>query len=77
MTNQASDGSAGQRKGSRTTVPKTIADLNASSDRRVLLSNACVISMDPKVGDFVTADVLIEGDTIAQVGPESGCRPGR
>ena len=60
MTNQAS---TGLRVSERVTdtVPRTIADLNASSDRRVFLSNACVISMDPKVGDFVTADVLIEG----------------
>ena len=54
---------------SPSSVPRAIVDLNGASDRRVLLSNACVISMDPKVGDFVMADVLIEGDTITQVGP--------
>ena len=54
---------------SPSSVPRPIVDLNGASDRRVLLSKACVISMDPKVGDFVTADVLIEGDTITQVGP--------
>ena len=65
MTNQASTGLRVSETVSEA-IPKVVADLNASSDRRVCLSNACVISMDPKVGDFVTADVLIEGDTIAR-----------
>jgi len=68
MTNQASTGLRVSGTSSAS-VPQAIADLNGSSDRRVLLSNACVISMDPNVGDFVIADVLIEGDTITHVGP--------
>src|SRR5688500_15876180 len=37
--------------------------------RRVLLRGGVVLSLDPKVGDFEQADVLIDGKTIAAVGP--------
>lgn len=46
-----------------------IRSLNQTADRRIVITNGCVISMDSKVGDFAKADVLIEGDTISQVGP--------
>ena len=36
---------------------------------RTLLKGGCVLSLDPKVGDFAAADVLIEGSRIAAVGP--------
>ena len=36
---------------------------------RTLLKGGCVLSLDPKVGDFDTADVLIEGAKIAAVQP--------
>ena len=36
---------------------------------RILLKGGCVLSLDPQVGDFDTADVLIEGSRIAAVGP--------
>lgn len=36
---------------------------------RTLIKNACVISVDPAVGDFAEADVLVDGDRIAAVGP--------
>ena len=36
---------------------------------RVLLKNGCVLSLDPKVGNFRQADVLIDGSKIAAVGP--------
>ncbi|MBL8288582.1 MAG: amidohydrolase family protein [Rubrivivax sp.] len=35
----------------------------------LLIKNAAVISVDPKIGDFADADVLVEGDKIAAVGP--------
>jgi cytosine/adenosine deaminase-related metal-dependent hydrolase len=41
----------------------------AAQGGRVLLKGGCVLSLDPKVGDFDTADVLIEGSRIAAVGP--------
>jgi cytosine/adenosine deaminase-related metal-dependent hydrolase len=38
--------------------------------RRVLLTGATVVSMDPELGVLPRGDVLIEGDTIAAVAPE-------
>lgn len=35
----------------------------------LLIKNATVISVDPKIGDFADADVLVQGDKIAAVGP--------
>ena len=37
--------------------------------RRYIIRGGSVMSMDPKVGDFPQADVLIEGKTILAVGP--------
>jgi 5-methylthioadenosine/S-adenosylhomocysteine deaminase len=37
--------------------------------RNILIKDGCVLSLDPKVGNFKQADVLIEGDRIAAVGP--------
>jgi 5-methylthioadenosine/S-adenosylhomocysteine deaminase len=37
--------------------------------RRILLRGGIVLSLDPKVGDFEKADVLIDGKTIAQIAP--------
>jgi len=37
---------------------------------RMLIRGGHVLSMDPAVGDLPTGDVLIDGDTIAQVGPQ-------
>src|SRR5258708_25057790 len=60
----------------RTTLPgKLLAQNDAvpagsgSSGRRIVLKGGIVLSMDSKVGDFEKADVLIEGNKIAAVGP--------
>src|SRR6266545_5513623 len=37
--------------------------------RRYVIRGGHVTSMDPKVGDFVQADVLVEGKKILKVGP--------
>jgi 5-methylthioadenosine/S-adenosylhomocysteine deaminase len=37
---------------------------------RILIRNACVLSMDPGVGDFDRADILIDGNRIAEVRPD-------
>jgi len=37
--------------------------------RRYLIRGGAVLSMDPKVGDFAQADVLVEGKKILAVGP--------
>jgi 5-methylthioadenosine/S-adenosylhomocysteine deaminase len=40
-----------------------------AQSRRVVLKDGIVMSLDPKVGDFEKADVLIEGKKILEVGP--------
>src|SRR5262245_38191911 len=37
--------------------------------RRYIIRGGAVMSMDPKVGDFPKADVLVEGKKIVAVGP--------
>src|SRR5438552_17461809 len=37
--------------------------------RRYVIRGGHVMSMDPRVGDFVEADVLVEGTRIVAVGP--------
>jgi len=41
----------------------------AAQSGRTLLIGGCVLSLDPKIGDFDVADVLIEGGKIAAVRP--------
>ena len=60
----------------RTALPgKLLAQNDAApagtggSGRRIVLKGGIVLSMDPKVGDFEKADVLIEGKKILAVGP--------
>ena len=50
-------------------TPAVIGAVNRTADRRIVIVNGCVISMDPGVGDFDNADVLIEADTISAIGP--------
>jgi len=40
-----------------------------TAGRRLLIKGGCVVSLDAKVGEFETADVLIEGNRIAEVRP--------
>ncbi len=40
----------------------------ARPNHRILLKGGTIVSMDPKVGDFVKGDVLIQGKKIAAVG---------
>jgi cytosine/adenosine deaminase-related metal-dependent hydrolase len=37
---------------------------------RLLIRGGSVVSMDPDVGDIAKADVLVDGDSIAQIGPD-------
>src|SRR5919109_219557 len=39
------------------------------ASQRTLLKGGCVLSLDPEVGNFNQADVLIEGSKIAEVRP--------
>ncbi|WJR77265.1 amidohydrolase family protein [Bradyrhizobium sp. NP1] len=37
--------------------------------KRTLITNGCIISMDPAIGDLATGDILIVGDRIAEIAP--------
>src|SRR6476661_7404109 len=73
---------AGCRRESDTTAPAgplgnlrsaTPADLQGlvgdARQRRILLRGGVVLSLDPRVGDFEKADVLVDGKRIAQIAP--------
>ena len=54
----------------RSATPRDVQNLVGDGRRRrILLRGGVVLSLDPKVGDFEKADVLIDGKTIAQVAP--------
>jgi cytosine/adenosine deaminase-related metal-dependent hydrolase len=58
---------------SDTTRQSQLAQLRqraGSPARRVLLTGAAVVTMDPAIGVLDKGDVLIEGDVIAAVGPD-------
>jgi cytosine/adenosine deaminase-related metal-dependent hydrolase len=42
---------------------------SGNNSRRYVIRNGAVMSMDPQVGDFARADVLVEGKKILAVGP--------
>ncbi len=50
-------------------APQGAAPIGAPRADRVLLKGGTVISMDPGIGDFESADVLIDGSVIAAVEP--------
>lgn len=52
-------------------APSAIAQPTRPAPRgpRLLLKNACVLTLDPELGDFERADVLVDGARIAAVGP--------
>src|SRR5688572_27705921 len=41
----------------------------AGTARRTLIKGGCVLSLDPAIGDFDVADVLVDGTRIADVRP--------
>ena len=57
---------AGQRSATPADLQNLVGD---GRKRRILLRGGIVLSLDPKVGDFANADVLIDGKTIAQIAP--------
>ena len=59
-----------QLAGLRSAAPADIQDLVGNARRRrILLRGGVVLSLDPAVGDFEKADVLIDGKTIAEIAP--------
>ena len=61
-------GGGGALSGSGPAARQTPRD--APRGGRLLLKGACVLTLDPAVGDFDRADVLIDGSTIAAVQPD-------
>jgi 5-methylthioadenosine/S-adenosylhomocysteine deaminase len=56
--------------GARSALPSELQNLVGDGrKRRILLRGGIVLSLDPKVGDFEHADVLIDDKMIAAVGP--------
>lgn len=61
---------AGSLAGVRSATPAQLQNLVGDGrKRRILLRGGVVLSLDPKVGDFASADVLIDGTSIAAIGP--------
>jgi len=56
--------------GLRSATPADLQNLVGDARTRpVLLRGGIVVSLDPKVGDFASADVLVDGKTIARIAP--------
>ncbi len=56
--------------GGGSAAPSAAQDLVGDGrKRRILLRGGVVLTLDPKVGDFEKADVLIDGKKIAQIAP--------
>ncbi|MFJ9342088.1 amidohydrolase family protein [Streptomyces sp. NPDC101733] len=58
---------------SGTTSPAVLAQLqhrSADPERRILFTGATIVTMDPDSGVLDGADLLVEGDTIAAIGPD-------
>src|SRR3954469_23041995 len=51
------------------TQPETQDLIGDGRKRRILLRGGIVFSLDPRVGDFEKADVLIDGKRIAEIAP--------
>ncbi|HEX7854859.1 MAG TPA: amidohydrolase family protein [Sphingobium sp.] len=66
---QAGDGSHILNKGQRS-APSEMPVASGEDGRRLLIRGGTVLSMDPQVGDFARADILISGKHIEAVGPD-------
>ncbi len=65
----AACGPAPSGGGQSATTSQTQDLIGDGRKRRILLRGGVVLTLDPKIGDFENADVLIDGKTIAQVAP--------
>ncbi|HEV7931409.1 MAG TPA: amidohydrolase family protein [Actinomadura sp.] len=43
---------------------------SSDPDRRILLTGATIVTMDPKIGTLAQGDLLIQGDTISAIAPD-------
>ena len=64
---QALGRSSAEEKGSAEEA--LLAELSRPNGRAIVIRDATVLSMDPQVGDFERADILIQGKKIVSVGP--------
>lgn len=62
------DGAAAQQNAANPGMGQTLRNANASN-RPILIKDGIVLSLDRQVGDFMKADVLIQGKKIMSVGP--------
>jgi 5-methylthioadenosine/S-adenosylhomocysteine deaminase len=64
----------GARAPSATELPELIVRdaVRVAPTRRILIRDGRVLSLDPDIGDFDRADVLIEGERIVEVRPDLG-----
>lgn len=60
---------AGQQAGKDSQILDRLERQSRNPRGRILVKGGTIVSMDPKVGDFVKGDVLIEGKKIKEVGP--------
>ena len=60
---------AGQSQPS-TAPRRAMPEGSGRAGRRILIRGATVLTVDPALGDFACADVLVEGSKIAAVGPD-------
>src|SRR5712691_13203039 len=61
-------GVAAPRQSKESEIVEHDSRRNRDPNRRILLKGGTIVSMDPKVGDFVKGDLLIQGKKIAAVG---------
>src|SRR5690606_40642304 len=62
----------GSRKMKEATVPAVYpegTDFSVAPTSRILIQGGTVLTLDRQIGDFATADVLIEGEAIREIRP--------
>jgi cytosine/adenosine deaminase-related metal-dependent hydrolase len=62
----------GTQVGTQADIQPDMPQDTGQYNRRYVIRGGAVMSMDPHVGDFAKADVLVEGKTILAVGPNLG-----
>ncbi len=61
-------GVAAPRQSKESEIVERDSRRNRDPNRRILLKGGTIVSMDPKIGDFVKGDLLIQGKKISAVG---------
>src|SRR4051812_9488061 len=75
-TGSWSTNASAQVQGSGATILDRLVNSSAQRDRRILIKDATIISMDPAVGDFLRGSILVQGKKIVAVGPEASIQSG-